>query len=92
MTTIIGVESCAAVWMPIAAFDAPGPRVTSNARPPGEFAVRLCRRRCPCRHDERQRLARRERIEDREVARRGRRMHGWSSRDEAGDDPAAAAG
>ena len=30
--TIIGVESCCAVWMPIAAFDAPGPRVT-NARP-----------------------------------------------------------
>ena len=38
MNRIIGVESCAAVWMPMAAWLAPGPRVTKQM--PG-FAVSL---------------------------------------------------
>ena len=40
--TIIGDESCCAVWMPTAALDAPGPRVT-NAMPgpAGQLAVRF---------------------------------------------------
>jgi hypothetical protein len=37
--TISGVESCCAVWMPIAALQAPGPRVTKRCRASRELAV-----------------------------------------------------